>query len=75
MANAHSDGARPFERMDYIQKFATLTEDVITADERARFLDTVQDLPKLSGDQLAGLNVQASAAKMPLRERDTRGIF
>ena len=75
LANAHSDGARPFERMDYIQKFATLTEDVITADESARFLDTVQDLPKLSGDQLAGLNVQASAAKMPLRERDTRGIF
>ncbi|MFP6598139.1 MAG: hypothetical protein VCC01_11835 [Candidatus Hydrogenedentota bacterium] len=34
-----------------------------------------QDLPKLSGDQLARLNVQASATKMSLRERDTRGIF
>jgi 2-methylcitrate dehydratase len=75
LANAHSDGAHPFERNDYIRKFATLTEEVITAEESTRFLDTVQDLAKLSGDQLAGLNVQVSSAKMPVHMRDTRGIF
>lgn len=75
LANAHSDGARPFERKHYIQKFATLTEELISADESARFLDTVQDLSKLSGKDLLGLNIQVAPDKMPLNKRDTRGIF
>ena len=75
LANAHSDGAHPFQREDYIRKFKTLTDDIITADESNRFLDAVQNLENLTGDQLLDLNVQVPLDKMPLHERDTRGIF
>jgi 2-methylcitrate dehydratase len=75
LANAHSDGARPFGRAEYIKKFETLTTDIITPEESARFLETVQNLPNLSGEELLNLNVQVSPDKMPLHERDTRGIF
>jgi len=75
LANAHSDGARPFQREDYIRKFKTLTDDMISTDESARFLDAVQNLENLAGDQLLDLNVQVPLDKMPLHERDTRGIF
>jgi 2-methylcitrate dehydratase len=75
LANAHSDGARPFVRENYIQKFKTLTDDIISTDESARFLDTVQNVVNLKGEELLGLNVQVDLSKMPLHERDTRGIF
>jgi len=75
LANAHSDGARPFQRENYIQKFKTLTEDIITPEECNRFLETVQNLTNLSGDELLGLNVQVPLDRMPLNARDTRGIF
>ncbi len=75
VANAHPAGARPFVRMNYIEKFDTLVEDVITRDERNRFLDLVQDLPNLTAAQVAELNVQVPLAKMIQTERDTKGIF
>lgn len=75
VANAHSLGARPFERDDYIRKFNTLTEDMITSAERDRFLQAAQELPELAPDRLVELNVQVEADKMPVRERDSRGIF
>jgi len=57
VANAHPHGARPFERADYIRKFETLTDGIITAKERARFLEAVQTLPKLAAGELGELNV------------------
>ena len=75
VANAHSLGARPFQREDYIRKFKTLTADVITPAESGRFLKVAQDLPNLTAAQLGELNVQIAADKMPLRTRDKRGIF
>jgi 2-methylcitrate dehydratase len=75
VANAHSLGARPFQREDYIRKFKTLTADAITPAESDRFLKLAQDLPNLSAAQLLELNVQVAADKMPLRARDKRGIF
>lgn len=75
VANAHSLGARPFGREDYIRKFKTLTEGAIEPDESQRFLAATQDLVNLSGDRLAGLTVQVPPNKMPKRERDARGIF
>ena len=75
VANAHSLGARPFQREDYVRKFKTLTADVITSQERDRFLSAAQRLSGLRADQLAELNVQVAREQMPLRERDSRGIF
>jgi 2-methylcitrate dehydratase len=61
VANAHPFGAKPFERPDYIRKFMTLTEGIVTAAEQKRFLDLVQRLPKLSADELMGLNPEIPA--------------
>ncbi|MCC6489631.1 MAG: MmgE/PrpD family protein [Candidatus Hydrogenedentes bacterium] len=75
VANAHSLGARPFRRADYIRKFEMLTEDVVHADERRRFLDQVQSLPELDARDFAELNVQVSQDLLRCHERDQRGIF
>ncbi len=57
VANAHPNGARPFGRADYIGKFRTLTDGIISAREAARFLDAVQNLAKLPAGELGALNV------------------
>jgi 2-methylcitrate dehydratase len=57
VANAHPRGAKPFGRADYIRKFRTLTEGVITTREANRFLDAVQDLAKIPAAELHALNV------------------
>lgn len=75
VANAHSLGARPFQREQYIKKFKTLTEGIISEKESERFLSLVQNLPKLSADELMGLNVQVDAIALENNSRDTRGIF
>jgi len=75
MANAHPLGARPFKRDNYIQKFKTLTEGIVSEKEVKRFLETVQNLPKLSGKELYNLSVVADQIDLACRERDTRGIF
>lgn len=75
VANAHPLGAKPFVRENYIHKFKTLTEGILSASETERFLNTVQRLPKLSGPELLGLNVQVDKTKLTQHIRDKRGIF
>lgn len=75
VANAHSLGARPFQREDYIRKFETLTEGLIAPEESTRFLDVVQWLPELNAKDLLGLNVAVPATQLERAERDHRGIF
>jgi 2-methylcitrate dehydratase len=75
VANAHSLGARPFAREDYVRKFKALTAGVITPRECERFLAATRDLPQLGPGRLGELNVEVAAGQMPLHERDTRGIF
>ncbi|MFC3125698.1 MmgE/PrpD family protein [Pseudoroseomonas globiformis] len=57
VANAHPLGAKPWVREDYIGKFLTMTEGLITPREGARFLEVVQDLPRLAAGELHLLNV------------------
>ncbi|MCW8306886.1 MmgE/PrpD family protein [Acidiphilium sp. PA] len=57
VANAHSLGARPFGRKDYIHKFEMLTAGLISPRESARFLEAVQELPKIPAGELDRLNV------------------
>jgi 2-methylcitrate dehydratase len=75
LANAHSDGARPFQRPDYIRKFTTLTEGILDAAEIKRFLDVVQRLPSLSAADLLQVNTVLPAGKLVNAVRDTKGIF
>ena len=73
VANAHSNGAHPFRRSDYIHKFRTLTAGIIDGSEQDRFLDLVQRLPSLSPEEVKGLNPLAIAGY--LQENSTPGIF
>jgi len=75
VANAHTLGARPFARADYIRKFETLTEGLVSPSERRRFLDLVQRLPQLGPDGVGALNVVLDAAELTSARRDNRGIF
>jgi len=75
VADAHPAGARPFRRPDYIRKFDSLTDGLITKDERTRFLDLVQRLPELTPEQVLNLNVQMPQNLLSGHERDQRGIF
>jgi 2-methylcitrate dehydratase len=75
VADAHPAGARPFERADYIRKFDTLTEGVLTKNERDRFISLVENLPDLTADQIQHLNIQVDAERLQNNQRDTKGIF
>jgi 2-methylcitrate dehydratase len=57
VANAHPLGAKPFGRDDYIRKFQTLTDGIISARESARFLEAAQELPGMAAGELHRLNV------------------
>jgi 2-methylcitrate dehydratase len=61
VANAHPNGARPFGRADYIRKFQTITDGIISTRESNRFLEVVQDLTKLKAGELSALNVALPA--------------
>jgi 2-methylcitrate dehydratase len=73
VADAHPAGARPFERKQYIDKFRTLTEGVVTQDAQDQFLGAVTRLPELDADELAELSLPgiAEAGQRP----ETWGIL
>ena len=73
IANAHPLGARPFGRAEYIQKFKTLTDDILEPSESERFLELVQRLPELSAEEVGNLNPVVSDGV--LIENPKPGIF
>jgi len=75
VADAHPLGARPFARADYIRKFRTLAEDLISPEEGVRFLAAAQRLTDLRADELDSLNVALPPRRLACAERDRRGIF
>lgn len=75
VANAHPAGAKPFKRADYIRKFDTLTADIITKEERNRFISLVERLPELTAAEVKQLNVQIPIDKLVNNKRDEKGIF
>ena len=72
-ADAHPYGSRPFKRQDYINKFLTLTENIVNKKESLRFLKTVQNLKKLKAGQLNRLNIEVKKSK--LKRNLKKGIF
>ena len=73
VADAHPYGSRPFKRQNYINKFLTLTEDILDKKESNRFLKTVQNLRKLKPGQLDKLNIEVNKNKLKRNLR--KGIF
>jgi 2-methylcitrate dehydratase len=61
VANAHSLGARPFAREDYLRKFESLTGGILSPQESRRFLGAVQDLGALRAGDLRSLNLAVPA--------------
>ena len=57
VANAHPLGAKPFGREDYLRKFVKLTEGILFKQEAERFLEVVQRLPHLSGEEIQNLSL------------------
>ncbi len=72
VANAHPLGARPFARDDYIHKFRTMTDGIITTREANRFLEAVQNLARLPAGELHQLNVAMPAGTV---KEGKAGIF
>jgi len=72
-ADAHPYGSRPFQRKDYIKKFKTLTDNIISRKESLRFIKTVQNLKKIKKGQLTKLNLEVS--KKYLKKNSKIGIF
>jgi 2-methylcitrate dehydratase len=58
VADAHPSGKKPFMREQYIKKFKTLTNGIISNAESKRFLELVQNLRKLKSNDLRDLNIQ-----------------
>jgi len=64
VANAHPLGAKPFELADYIHKFESITDGIISKRESNRFLEAAQNLPKLAAGELGALNVALPAGTL-----------
>jgi 2-methylcitrate dehydratase len=73
VADAHPSGKKPFKRDQYIEKFKTLTDGVISKTESVKFLKLVQNLKKLNSKDLKNLNPEiANKNKM---KKSGNGIF
>ncbi len=72
-ADAHPYGSRPFKRNDYIKKFKTLTNNIISDKESLKFIKNVQNLKKIKKGQLIKLNIEVS--KKYLKKNSKIGIF
>ncbi len=72
VANAHTLGATPWRRENYIGKFRMLTEGLLDAAEAERFLEVAQRLPSLRTGELAGLNISMPTGSLLI---GAKGIF
>ena len=73
VADAHPYGSRPFKRKNYINKFLSLTENILNKKESDKFLKNVQNLEKLKSGQLDKLNIEIKKSK--LKRNLKKGIF
>ena len=74
VADAHPYGLRPFSRSQYINKFETLTDGIISKTESRRFLKIVQNLKSLQSKDIKNLNLQVMP-KFKKKKSTKNGIF
>ena len=76
VANAHPAGPKPFGREQYMKKFVTLTEDMVSEKERDRFFGLVENwLTELSAQQVAELMPVVDIGSVDGTEPAPGGIF
>ena len=75
VANAHTSGERAFKREDYIKKFRTLLEGLVSENEQERFLKLVQRLPELSESEVCQINVVLDETQIETGFVNKEGIF
>ena len=73
LADAHPDGARPFRRENYVRKFLTLSDGILSGAEQTRFLEAAENLADLPADGLDVLNFTVAADALGAPR--PRGIF
>lgn len=73
VADAHIFGARPFERPEYVQKFHTLAEGIVTPEEQQRFIDVAANLADIPAGGLLDLNFEVAPEQLGPDAPD--GIF
>jgi 2-methylcitrate dehydratase len=73
VADAHPNGARPFARPQYIEKFRTLSEGVIALDEQNRFLGLIERLRTLTPAEVLALTFTVDPSKLGAAAKT--GIF
>ena len=75
VADAHPLGARPFEREQYVAKFATLADGVVEVEEQQRFLTAVESISTTKAGGLGGLNVRVDSRVLDKAPTVSSGIF
>ena len=73
VADAHPLGAKPWKRPDYIAKFRTLADGIVSEREQQRFLSTVERLPELRAAELGDLTF--AVVPDDLAPAASRGLF
>jgi len=73
--NAHSLGAHPFEREDYVSKLRTLGEEIAGTEEIDRLLGLVERLPELTPMEVLRLNVVVPADRIDASDEVRVGIL
>lgn len=73
VANAHTLGATPWKRADYIGKFRMLADGIVPRPEIERFVQVVQSLPDLRAGELHDLEIQIP--RQDLQQNTAGGIF
>ena len=74
IADAHPNGKRPFVRSNYVEKFKTLTDDIISVKESKKFLRNIQNLKKLSARDIQKLNIEVKKGNK-IKKLSEKGIF
>ncbi len=64
VADAHPNGARPFARPNYVEKFRTLADGIVATTEQDRFLALIDRLPALTGAEVTQLNFIVSSVQL-----------
>ena len=75
VADAHPAGNRPFKRQQYIEKFETLTNGIISKKESKRFLESVQKLRRISPGGLKRLNLKVAHRFLKRSKKPLKTIF
>ena len=74
VADAHPSGLRPFRRSNYIDKFKSLTDGLITKSESEKFLSLVQNLKNLKYRDLINLNPKVKK-NLAAKKTENSSIF